>query len=280
MSSPVNKNTTKWELIKAEIFKVLSVTSFHGVAQYLEAISPIIRYSWLIFIVISACSCAFFIFTSLVSFHHFDVFTKIRLVDSIPMYLPAVTFCLARNSTYPFSSLLAYCTLGDSTSCGINDFEKLQIFDVDTFTDKICYQINGRRKSYLSAKSLFVSNKTGYLSGINVGFLIPQNDFLIYSVSDNSVIPVHREINRFLESGFMVNVIVNKLVDNKLPDPYNSCKYVPDYLYDSEKYRQINCFDRCMMNRISDLCMCSVKEQNTCRNSTGCIKSEYSRFDS
>lgn len=92
------------------------------------------------------------------------------------------------------------------------------------------------------------------------------------------------------KGGNLINLIAEKLVDKKLPQPYNKClknlntrgafssdlfEATLDYSY---TYRQINCYDLCMQLYISDICQCSILT-GSCDNFTACTSKEYNRFD-
>lgn len=80
-----------------------------------------------------------------------------------------------------------------------------------------------------------------------------------------------------LQPGHLTNLVLNKVIEEKLPLPYNDCLSKDDIvasetsdLYQDTvrakgEYRQTNCYDLCLKKYISKKCQCSWKTKS-CRS--------------
>ena len=123
-------------------------------------------------------------------------------------------------------------TGSDESNCFGSDFERIRVYD-EKGTVHNCYRYNAEVDSQGSSVAIKTSNKVGYSHGLHFYFYIPIGDFLNIFIGDTKVKPIFSEVYRFLDSGYTAAFLLNKLVEEKLGDPYNSCRSGWDYLRNS-----------------------------------------------
>ena len=159
------------------------------------------------------------------------------------------------------------CNYDNLETCDLTDFEP---FDLKQSKGQIkkCVRFNSGFNSSKIPTTVRSIDKVGYEHSLHLKFYLQENDFINYYVSRSTVIPISGEIYRFLDGGKVSNVVITKLVEEKLGHPYNKCKHLKkksDYSSDLYKatidqnitYRQINCFDLCYFESIAKTCDCS-----------------------
>jgi hypothetical protein len=164
--------------------------------------------------------------------------------------------------------LLFKCTYDDNTeTCSIDDWKPLQIWNYDG-TSQICFVFNSGDPG-----SVRKSKKYGFSHGLHIYLFLQPNDFINYYIGDSEAVPVNGEIYRFLDGGLTSNLVMNKLVENKLGEPYNRCQIDLDEETDHESrlykqivrnnytYRQANCYDLCYFKSLAAICNCSFTGQ-------------------
>ncbi len=272
-------------------------STFHGCHELVDQNKqPILRFLWLLTIIFGYVVCTFFITMSFNTYLQFNVFTKFEIIGHQPEYLPAFTFCMARNNNYSLESILWHCSYNKLETCHISDFEKVEIRKNDNLKPKTCYKLNGPSKN--SFKKFFSSRDIGYRSGIQIGFYLPATDFLNYMIADNLVQPVLGELGHVTPTGATVmNLILDRNDIKKLPVPYSFCvdkindfeeksKYVKDILEMNKvynyTYRQINCIEYCKSDMISKECGCDSASNLECivlKASQDCIQTKIKKLD-
>ena len=88
---------------------------------------------WLISIIISIFYCSLFVERNINSYFQWDVFTKTKIIYKNKLNLPALTICSAYNNHANLDDILFYCRYKNIHVCGVNDFEKIEIFDAKRF---------------------------------------------------------------------------------------------------------------------------------------------------
>ena len=84
-----------------------------------------------------------------------------------------------------------YCKYSEINKCGVEDFTPVVVFDAKRFRRRMCYKFNWG----VEDGRVIRSSKVGYASGINLGLVLPTEDFIIYFIGDNQQTPVFREIS-------------------------------------------------------------------------------------
>ena len=92
----INKSTQ----IKKAFYSVILSSSCHGLPNIFKATKKIIKFVWLICLILSAVLCFIFIWEQITNYLRYDVTTKIRVKSEFIANFPAVTIC----NINPFTS--------------------------------------------------------------------------------------------------------------------------------------------------------------------------------
>ena len=249
---------------------------------------------WAIFVLIASIGSGYFIMKSINDYYEFDFFTKTRLIDQRPMIFPAITICPTpqRNTSLNIDKIIFHCKLNELYDCA-NAFELIHITH-DTGFHLQCLKLNGGKNNQRQSYSLFKTNRMASESGLILGIYLSQMEYIFYYLSDNYVMPTLKEIGyRYALKNTFTDIIINKLVQKKLGEPYNKCKenltainsfdsslYRLTMLKDGV-YRQKNCYVLCIHEII--LKKCNVSFSNGTKwfigNANNCAMEIYNKFD-
>ena len=94
----LNNNFVKFELIKSKFLKWSEQSSCHGYSNIFRSEKYIAKVLWVFFWLASIGACSYFIIESIFEYFHYEVTSKIVLVDDNDMEFPAITIC----PSYPF----------------------------------------------------------------------------------------------------------------------------------------------------------------------------------
>ena len=189
------------------------------------------------------------------------------------MTFPAFTFCLTTNwkngkfETFELTNeILAFCGFDGLKEFNLEDFERLKIWHFyDDFGLKLnCYRLNGGKDSLGNPKEIYKSIKVGAGSGLRLSMNLSSEDFIYYHIEDNTDYSTNSDLIQYVQSNILYFKNIIKVVDEKLPEPYNPClkkdsieKFgaylVKEIMNTDRNYRQANCFDLWYQNHIESL---------------------------
>ncbi len=180
---------SKKATVKEIIRQSLLLSTNHGIPNFIRSEHLLVRLTWVVFILAAFSACAAFIFANIVAYLEYDVFTKTKIHYKQEINLPALTMCFAIDDSVPLERVLMYCKYLETKICGVEDFKVVEVFDAKRFRKRRCFKFNGG-----VGDEVIRSNMVGYASGINMGLVLPEMDFLVYFIGDNKVMPTLREI--------------------------------------------------------------------------------------
>ena len=175
-----------------------------------------------------------------------------------------------KNMKLPLEDFVIHCMIGFQT-CNVNNFE--------WFYDKFygnCFTFNNGRNSNGENYSVYNITNSGISYGLQLLlFLGNQLDIPEFVQSSGVHVIVHNRSvspNSFegidISNGEQTNIIVSRIFENKLENPYNDCKLnlnSPDAFHSDifraffklrKYYSQENCFDACLQEEINSKCNC------------------------
>lgn len=305
---PFKKNLFKKITLKSQILKnkkpgttgdrlkkvfrhFIDNSTFHGLNRFVNKDNGhAMKLMWFLFILIFFIFMCLFVGDGVKNYYKFNVLTRLNHPLSQQLTLPTFTFCVAINNEYTLGQMLVSCRYNQDKLCTADDFELFEIVmtDIDSshsFEKKKCYiinKLNGQDRS-----KLIYSDSTGYKSGLTILLLLPSaDDFLNFVITDNGATAVWDEMGYVLISSLRTNLILDRKDYSKLPHPHNDCGNLADveeswaYKKTLEKnvvYRQLNCHELCVFERLSVLCNCSVALDNSC--SLQCLQLEYAKIN-
>lgn len=242
----------------------------NGYSKFLDTNSIYKKVIWLFCTIPLVIYCMILVEQNYHEYRIFSVVSHVKVINNETAIFPAVTFCVynytynsdlsAKNSVpRNLSDVLYNCSWGSLSICTYNDFEYFPIYVPFFDLDYNCYKINGGRNITNHETDLFVSVRSGIFSALNIVLNLTSTDILLYYVGDTHVRPVYRELNHWAQAGSFFKIGITKIIDNKLPAPYNQCmkqvdsdvsELVQDIFAQNTTYRQSQCFELCFYEDI------------------------------
>jgi len=206
--------------------------------------------------------------------------SKINYVNSGTMTLPAAWICyIGQDPTATFFFENSNIAAGSSSKSS---------YRIVNYLDRKCFVWNSGIASDDTKIDLVSSKIAGSRLGIKINLSFTSNNEAFLFVGDNSVRPMISEFENIrVIKGSEYYISLNKFNYNKLPKPFNNCS---DSLTDASsydsffyskvfeaciKYRQLNCFEFCVLKKISDFCDCSFPGFNEVNERDTCLSKDY-----
>ena len=204
-----------------------------------------------------------------------------------------------KNYSYPLEDVLLNCYF-DSMPCTADDFY--------WFYDSVhgnCYTWNKGINSKGQNKEILNSSRAGELFGLNIEFFIgmpSKVDYFIQStgiyvkVHNKSLQPV-KEMGVKVSGGEETNIIIYRVFDTVLPDPYSNClpssnsidafnsEFYKAILLANQTYIQNECQKLCLNDELKRKCNCikyiepSVFNFTVCNMMDKCVQDVTKQFD-
>ena len=193
---------------------------------------------------------------SVKDFFEYDVITKLEIKQENEMTLPAVTLCVNKNNK-TFSDkeiIILACKYNMIANCSSD----LQNYD---YIYKTCVTINSVK---VNSIDYLKSSKGGNSFGLEMVVYLPNNYYVTVLISDNQVKAGFNQLENLYTAVLTeANYKIRKLVDKKLPSPYNKCVITSDSplykeIVDSNiTYTQEYCLTYCICKYFMKTCNCS-----------------------
>lgn len=242
--------------------------SINGYSEVLNTNSLFKKVFWLVCLATLFITCANLVKINYNEFKEYSVLTQLKVKETKTMTFPAVTICL-RENRYGDLSLIKTSSrdlnLSDvmygcyfeskAAKCSSDDFEKIQIPNARYGDYYDCFKFNGGKNARGHETPIRSAVKFGKYSGLTVSMNISEYTIMLFYIGDNHVQPIFSELTHFVQSGKKFYLGIQKTVDTKLPEPYNSCQkdinsgtseLVKKVLDQNITYRKINCYDLCL----------------------------------
>ena len=206
--------------------------------------------------------------------------SKLNYVNSGTMTLPAAWICyIGQDPTATFFFEYELIPAGSSSKSS---------YRIVNYLDRKCFVWNSGIVSDGTKIDLVSSRIAGSRLGITIDLSFTSASDVSLFVGDNSVRPMFSEFENIrLIRGYAYYISLNKFNYNKLPKPFNNCS---DSLTDASsydsilyrkvfeagiKYRQLNCFEFCVLKKNSDFCGCSFPGFNEVDGRDSCLIKDY-----
>lgn len=236
-------------------------TTAYGIPNLLRSKRVYQKHLWIFFFFVSATCSYFLIYETIVNYLDFKVVTLVESVYESPVEFPAVSICSYSGDHFKGKSLSEFverCSFGYDKSCESNP---------DNFFEKFignngyeCYRFNSGKN--LTNHSIPIISST--IGGVDDSFTIgiDKNKDMQIWIHDRNF--NHRFINFnnhfedrvFVSANSYTEVIIHKVVEVKLEEPFNKClndvtqfkynKTIIDFIIRiNEIYTQERCFEWC-----------------------------------
>ena len=272
---------SKISQIKTYFINALSDSSSHGLPNFFKTKRLIFKLMWFLLFNASVAFGCFMIQKTVFDYLDYEVVTKIDIINESPTQFPTVTFYnlnkLSVNyKNYSLKDILIKCNF-NGYSCDYTDFEEKK-----DKLEYVYYQFNNGRNSSKHSIGIEKSVLEGKTFGFSLQLFagLPLEKKLDKGhISEGYHVIIHNHSSEAgyngglaktgvdLPIGFETTVIVKRIFSSKLGEPYNKCikdvKSVDSYdssLFRSiinktgYKYRQKDCFDYCLGQKIIVAC--------------------------
>lgn len=245
-----------------EIFvELASFSTSYGAPKLIRSKRCYQKLLWIFFILLSAIFSFLIVYEAILNYSDFKVITLVESIYKSPLEFPVVSICSYSGDHFKgknLSSIFKKCSFAYDTSCGTNH---------DNFFEKFignngyeCYRFNSGKN--LSNHSVPVVNST--IGGVDDSFSIQidkEKDMQIWvhniNYRHNFVhFNNHYEDRVFVSANSYTEVIIHKVIEVKLGEPYNDClnditqfkynKTIIDFIRKiNDSYSQEKCFEWC-----------------------------------
>ena len=282
---------SKLDRIKQASLTTILTSTSHGIPNIVRTDRLGFKIMWTIVVILAGVACGYFIFKNVSDFLQFDYFTKTELINERPMRLPAITICVDSVAPFDFEKAFILCKT-NVLYCDSNHFELLTLFS-DAGAAYQCLRLNGGKNISGHAVNLLKAYKDDDVSGFILGFYMPANtsDTLYYALTESNVYATMKELfKRSVIKPVLAELIINKLVEIKLGQPYNKClkDLSTNTSFDSDlfrstfnlygSYRQKNCYVTCIQTFIIKTCNCSLESKQCDYMVNNCSNNVFNSF--
>jgi hypothetical protein len=272
---------------KRRILKILSnillSSTSHGIPNMIRTDNKYFKIMYMCFFLICSSLCAYMLAKSVLDYTKYDVVTEIDVIYETPTQFPTITFFNLKNpsANLKLSEFLINCNFNDYP-CDSEDFEEIR----DKF-GYISYQFNKKINKTHGLKQI---TQAGKINGLQIELFSASEEMISesrYHRFDGIQVVVHNHSmdpryyggissdGSEISPGFSTNLIVNRVFNYKLENPFNPCDKNLTSIdsYDSDifrfmikssnySYRQKDCFDYCIANQMIINCNLDIELSN------------------
>ncbi len=254
------------------IMRMIKSSTVYGVPHLFRSKRICNRIFWMCFIMISLIASTYYVYAELMEYLNYEVVTIAKQKYDQPAQFPTVTFCVRNGFYQNLSQLISHeIRFGYDYSIGTDPANHFESFSNQDYG--ICYRFNSGKN--LTGHSIPIKNST--IGGRDDSFLLRVSSkyTLIVWIHHRKSPPKIQSRNNHDSPVFVSNstksyLVVDRTVDEKLPEPYNRClknvtgfksnKTIIDFILNSgESYSQVKCLELCFdLNYIEkNPCNCS-----------------------
>jgi len=300
-------NTIK-EIINTSKDLALNSTAY-GISNILRSEKLFNKLFWIFYMLISSAAAAYYIFENISSYLEYEVVTIIKQEYKQPTEFPTVTFCSFEPKYFDGKNItqeLDPTYFNYDYSIGKNFKDHFEQFE-STYYGR-CFRFNSGKK--LNGESIPIKNSSigGFDDSFRIGIKAPYG--LVVWIHNQTAPPKIEYFSKYSDIPIFVSskaknfLVIDKIIELKLGDPYNNClqdvftefnenKTILDYIASlNEQYTQVKCFELCFdLNYIeTNPCNCTNatigQVWNNCwiigekKNTTSCTFKDRAKFRS
>jgi hypothetical protein len=271
--------------LKEKFLELILDSKCHGLPNIFSNRICLTRILWIILVSLSITINLYQIYLSLIDYFNFDYVTNIDSVYEEHVIFPTISMCSnGKIFSRQLNAIISNCNMNN------NDCTK----NPDLYFEKYIDNYYGTCVRF-NKNGSFYSTLAGIDGGLQIDLLGEHSGFILY-IHNQTKLPLqnfeHNNHNRqavYVSSGFDTNLVVERIIYNRLDQPYNDCyknvskfrfnKTLIDYiaLQLNQTYSQdlcyVLCFDLAYIN--NSTCECKNKQlgqvwSNCYRNVSDC----------
>jgi len=223
---------SKLENIIEKITEICSVSTIHGIPNFLKSQRFLIKSIWLISTLISTGVCLWFTCDSILNYYEYPITTSINIKYQSPTPFPTISMCSKYwadpniyNSKTNIKETIISCNLFWTIDCK-KDAENYFVWYYDDLLFN-CIRFNSGRNASGHSVPILNSTAGGYDDGLKIE--INASAGLAIWVHEPSTPPKNKWwINRngnmnIALQGLETHFVFEKVIDKKQTNPYNKC---------------------------------------------------------
>ena len=269
--------------------KILTGSSLPCVSKIIENDHFLIKLIWLISLIGFTFLSIHYVIINVTSFLSYSFVTNIAIISETTPQFPTISFCITSGIQLPTPQNSLYSCTFDTKQCTFKDFEISTVNLVYANYFDTCIRFNSGRNYSNQYQEIKTISRTNIYTGLNVTFLL--DNFIIDSFQTTTIYKLRISIDNYTSLFNRIQIYDQKFgIDvplgntqikiereyyQNLPEPYNNCikqdtsEYI-SYLFqnlvqNNKTYKQINCFDLCIVEFLNTKCNCT-KEFQMCFN--------------
>jgi hypothetical protein len=283
-----------------EIKGYLECSSLPGLYLLVKSKHFLIRFIWLITVIISIGICIKCITNLTVDYYNYEVITNIKYYNELESQFPAISFCIITNKINDkiplLNEIILFCTF-NLNNCTLDQFELYVFKSPDTI--EYCYRFNSG-KNYLN-QIIKIQNSSRFdpasgllicfnLKGISPYDILEHKPYKMSVHIQNATTIFRRDQAYNLATGLQItsgihNIQIEREFIQKLPFPYNQCvkqdtkenisNLFQYFIENNKTYLQKDCIDLCIEEYMINNCSCkqaSIGSISICLNDSLILK--------
>jgi len=257
--------------LKEKFLELILDSKCHGLPNIFSSRICLTRILWIFLVSLSITTSAYQIYLSLIDYFNFDYVTNIDLVYEEHVIFPTISMCSnGKIFSKQLNEIIYNCNMNNN-DCAKNPDLYFEKYIDDHYGTCVRFNKNGS----------FYSTLAGIDGGLQIDLMGEQKSGIIVYIHNQTKLPFqnyqHNNHNRqavYVSSGFDTNLVVERIVYNRLDQPYNDCyknvsnfrfnKTLIDYIASksNQTYSQdlchVLCFDLVYIN--NSTCECKNKQ--------------------
>lgn len=273
-----SKKSTKSEKISSLIKKLMKNTSINGIPNLISSSSLSVKIIWIICLLVSSASCAYFIVYTVLNYLRYEVISTTNPIYEGESQFPTLTFC---STIQPFFSLpLLQCKF-NNIDCRFN-FEEFQELNYGK-----CFRFNSGINLMNESVQILNSKVAGMKYGLRIDLNVSLSDkyafnelaIYIHNYTEKPINILHRGFR--ITTGSTTYYQIERNFENRLGIPYNDCildlnefslnKTIIDYYQRvNDSYSQTECVRLCRNLKNADNSNCNCVDPSFLENTISC----------
>jgi hypothetical protein len=244
--------------MKEEILNLILSTTAYGIPNILTRRRIFNKLYWFFFLITSSIISFYYTYTGIVEFYKYEVVTEIKHEYDQPSEFPTITICSLKFYHFDEKNMSELIKMaGFGYDYGINFDDHFELLNTSIGA---CLRFNSGRNS--NSNTIPIKNSTfgGLFDSFSIAIDSPDGlaVWIHNKTSPPKIEPGDGDGDDpiTIMPGFQTNLAIEKIVDQKLEEPYNDCirnvltfkrnKTIVDFMLDNgQSYSQIKCINIC-----------------------------------
>ena len=237
---------SKLKKMKNAGHKLVTNSSVFGLPRIFQTENILVKIIWLVMILFSSSCGLYVIGKNITDFFQYDVSTQIKLIKSETMTFPSIVIC--DNIAVPnITNKIDSQRFKESELSLSRDFESFRLGEMFD-----CLRFNGYRNPENTLNLFEVNSNDSLNTGLSLRLENVSNSRILIYIRDYYENHFVSSSPLFIATEELNMIVISKIIDRKIGEPYASCEVIPD-----QTYRRNNCIEECIEKKIASKYNCS-----------------------